>query len=140
MTALGFDPWAALKTIQQGCPPPKAPNPPNPAPILEAPHSTPATKPLGLGELDGLGGEEGPQRDLQDRAAFLLRAADDAAWALAGPEIGPVLGEVNHDDAERLAMAAFYAEPEQVDEAGQERRINSAAKRPVQPGVQDTMS
>lgn len=47
------------------------------------------------------------------RTAFLLRAAEDAHAALAGPEIGPVLemGHLDHDAAERVALAAFYAEP-----------------------------
>ncbi len=113
MTALGFDPWAVLKSLQQGAPPPKAPKPPNPPPVSEATHPTPATEALGLGELGGLGGGWGPQCELQDRAAFLLRAAEDAFAALAGPELGPVLqvGQLDHDEAERTAMAAFYAEP-----------------------------
>jgi hypothetical protein len=53
------------------------------------------------------------------RAAFLLRAAGDAAWALAGPEVGPGLeiGQDDHDDAERAALAAFYAEPEAAPQA-----------------------
>ena len=48
------------------------------------------------------------------KAAFLLRAAEDAFAALAGPELGPVLeiGEVHHDSPEREAMAAFYAGPD----------------------------
>lgn len=53
-------------------------------------------------------------------AALLLRAAGDAANALAGPEIGPVLetGEVDHDEAERAALVALYAEPEAAPQAG----------------------
>ena len=45
------------------------------------------------------------------RASFLQHAAEDAHAALAGTEIGPVLevGEVNHDNAEREALAACYA-------------------------------
>ncbi|RZA29056.1 MAG: hypothetical protein EOP02_05590 [Proteobacteria bacterium] len=54
--------------------------------------------------------------DARDRAAFLLRAAEDALAALAGPEIGPVLkiGQADHNAAERVALAAFYAEPAAV--------------------------
>ena len=47
MTAITFDPWAALKTHRgRGCPP-KAPNPPNPLP---------PPKPTRLGGLAGLAG------------------------------------------------------------------------------------
>lgn len=51
-----------------------------------------------------------------DRAAFLLRAAEDAFAALIGPEIGPVMevGQDDHDAGERVALAAFYASPEAV--------------------------
>jgi hypothetical protein len=141
VTALGFDPRAVLKTAKQGYPPPNPPKTPNPTPVPgpEHPARTPETQtpalglgelgglgrvqaPIrelsrpapapGLGELGGLGGEGGPQRELQDRAAFLLRAAEDALAALAGPELGPVLqvGQLDHDDAERAALVEHYAE------------------------------
>src|ERR671926_512902 len=81
MTAPSFDPWAALKIIREGRPPPKPPNPPRvgagrlgelgalggqqgPARELSAP-----TAALRLGGLGSLGGGQGPQRDLRDRAA-----------------------------------------------------------------------
>jgi hypothetical protein len=134
VTALGFDPWAVLKTAKQGYPPPNPPKTPNPArpdvsglgelgalggvqaPIRELSHPAPAPGLGGLGELGG----EGPRRELQGRAAFLLRAAEDALAALAGPELGPVLqvGEADHDDAERAALVAHHAEPKALPPAG----------------------
>jgi len=58
--------------------------------------------------------------DLAKRAAFLLRAAEDALAALAGPERGPVLqvDQIDHDDAERAALVEHYAEPVAVPPAG----------------------
>jgi hypothetical protein len=162
VTALGFDPWAVLKTAKQGYPPPNPPKTPNPTPVLGPEHPTPASEtrtpalglgelgalggvqaPIrelshpapapGLGELGGLGGEGGPQRELQDRAAFLLRAAEDALAALAGPELGPVLqvGQLDHDDAERAALVEYYAEPVAVPPAGPGRFYCFPCGRPV---------
>jgi hypothetical protein len=104
MTATVFDAWAALDVIQRGHIPAKPANPANSA---------------RLADLAPLAGGQGPQRESHDRAAFLLRAAEDAIAALAGPELGPVLqvGEVDHDDAERDAMVEHYAAPEAVPQA-----------------------
>src|SRR4051812_34670733 len=40
MTALGFDPWAALKSAKQGYPPPNPPKTPNPTPVSRPVHTT----------------------------------------------------------------------------------------------------
>jgi hypothetical protein len=71
-------------------------------------------------EAIGAIGINGTGIDLGKRAAFLLHAAEDALAALAGPELGPVLqvGQLDHDDAERAALAEHYAEPEAVPPAG----------------------
>jgi hypothetical protein len=70
---------------------------------------------------------------LQGRAAFLLRAAEDALAALAGPELGPVLqvGQLDHDDAERAALVEYYAEPVAVPPAGPGRFYCFPCGRPV---------
>ncbi len=68
----------------------------------------------GLSEATGANGasDTGIERQRQARAAFLARAAADAFAALAGPELGPEAGQVDHDRPEREALAAHYAGPE----------------------------
>jgi hypothetical protein len=56
----------------------------------------------------------GIEKSEQVRAAFLARAAEEAFAALMGPELGPEVGQVDHDGPEREALAAHYAGPEAV--------------------------
>jgi hypothetical protein len=72
---------------------------------------------------------------LAKRVEFLLRAAEGAAWALAGAELGPVLqvGEIDHDDAERAALAEFYAAPGTVPATGPAPVYCFPCGRPVLP-------
>jgi hypothetical protein len=97
-----FDAWAALEAIRQKGTPAKPANP-----LIRAP-----ADPQPISSLATLAGGPDLNSETRDRAAFLLRAAEDALAALAGPELGPVLqvGQLDHDDAERAALVEHYAE------------------------------